>query len=245
MSDVQQTENQEQLINYDIISYKINVVDKKILDRKNKWENILHMAAGHTSEISDELITALQKNDKEGVIAELGDATFFCVGTMIFMDLWKEKNFTEIINSDHYLVNLGFNWNEEQPEDFPFQAHVQTLINLLQIQNGKINTVIKNLLNKDKALYEGVVLTEEEIVKLFTAQLANLNTLAYLLGFGFAMVRKTNAIKLGFRYKDNFTVAESMNRDIEGENQAMAQSLADQAPKGVEDAKIVPMTETK
>lgn len=245
MSDVQQTENQEQLINYDIISYKINVVDKKILDRKNKWENILHMTLGHTSEISDELITALQNNDKENVVAELGDATFFLVGTMIFMDLWKEQNFTEIINSDHYLINLGFNWNEEQPADFPYQQHLQTLVNQLQMQNGKINTVIKNLLNKDKAILEGVVLDEPAIVKLFTAQLAHLNTIAYLIGVGFAMVRKTNAIKLGFRYKDNFTVEESLNRDVEGENAAMSQGMATQSPSNIEEAKIVSINESK
>ena len=113
------------------------------------------------------------------------------------------------------------------------------------MQNGKINTVIKNLLNKDKAILEGVVLDEPAIVKLFTAQLAHLNTIAYLIGVGFAMVRKTNAIKLGFRYKDNFTVEESLNRDVEGENAAMSQGMTAQSPSNIEEAKIVPMNESK
>ena len=210
---------------YDIISYKINVVDKKLLDMGDKWKNLLHMTLGHTSEISDELLRAIESNDPSKVIEELGDATFFNVGIIKYLDLWKEEHFNEIISSDHKLLNLGFDWKEKTPEDFDGNKYLQFIINLIQIQNGRIATVIKNMLIKDTPKYEGVVLTEEQIVKLLTDQLVNLNTLSYFMGHGFQQVRHSNAIKLGLRYKESFTAEESLNRDVEAESEALQETI--------------------
>lgn len=225
MQVVNQTQETQEVTNYDIISYKINVVDKKLLHRESKWENLLHMTAGHTSEISDELFTALQKQDSNELIAEIGDATFFLVGQLIFMDLWKESNFPKIIATDNMLMNLGFDWHEEKGEDFDGQKYLTIIVNTLQAQNGKICTVVKNLMIKDKAMLEGVVLNEEQILHLYTAQLITLNTLAYFMGFGWHKVREANAVKLGLRYKESFTAEESVNRNVAVENQAIAETV--------------------
>jgi len=49
--------------NYGILEYAENVVKRSLNYYENMNENNFHMVAGFTSELTDELLTALEKND--------------------------------------------------------------------------------------------------------------------------------------------------------------------------------------
>ena len=80
--------------NYGILEYAENVVKRSLNYYENMNENNFHMVAGFTSELTDELLTALEKNDITNILEELGDATFFNVGNMIhngFLEKFSQK----------------------------------------------------------------------------------------------------------------------------------------------------------
>jgi hypothetical protein len=98
--------------NYGILEYAENVVKRSLNYYENMNENNFHMVAGFTSELTDELLTALEKNDITNILEELGDATFFNVGNMIhngFLEKFSQK----ISETDTLLLDLGFDWNDE------------------------------------------------------------------------------------------------------------------------------------
>ena len=211
--------------NYGILEYAENVVKRSLNYYENMNENNFHMVAGFTSELTDELLTALEKNDITNILEELGDATFFNVGNMIhngFLEKFSQK----ISETDTLLLDLGFDWNDEDfarkltPEEK--KSYFNNVLFVIFKNTGALNTIYKNVLVKNTPKYDGKILTEEEICNINCALQIAINTLTILLGNSYIKVREINDKKLFARHKGGTLTPEtSLNRDTEEERKIM------------------------
>ena len=211
--------------NYGILEYAENVVKRSLNYYENMNENNFHMVAGFTSELTDELLTALDKNDITNILEELGDATFFNVGNMIhngFLEKFSQK----ISETDALLLDLGFDWNDEDfarkltPEEK--KSYFNNVLFVIFKQVGALNTIYKNVLVKNTPKYDGKILTEEEICNINCVLQIAINTLTILLGNSYIKVREINDKKLFARHKGGTLTPEtSLNRDTEEERKIM------------------------
>ena len=211
--------------NYGILEYAENVVKRSLNYYENMNENNFHMVAGFTSELTDELLTALEKNDITNILEELGDATFFNVGNMIhngFLEKFSQK----ISETDTLLLDLGFDWNDEDfarkltPEEK--KSYFNNVLFVIFKHAGALNTIYKNVLVKNTPKYDGKILTEEEICNINCVLQIAINTLTILLGNSYIKVREINDKKLFARHKGGTLTPEtSLNRDTEEERKIM------------------------
>ena len=211
--------------NYGILEYAENVVKRSLNYYENMNENNFHMVAGFTSELTDELLTALEKNDITNILEELGDATFFNVGNMIhngFLEKFSQK----ISETDALLLDLGFDWNDEDfarkltPEEK--KSYFNNVLFVIFKHTGALNTIYKNVLVKNTPKYDGKILTEEEICNINCVLQIAINTLTILLGNSYIKVREINDKKLFARHKGGTLTPEtSLNRDTEEERKIM------------------------
>ena len=216
-------------MNYNIYEYGETVVKRSLNYYDNQNENNFHMIAGLTSELTEELLIALDTNDVVNIVEELGDATFFNIGSMIHNKYWD--NFKEKIEqTDALLLDMGFDWTDENyskkltPTE---RKDLFTNVLFLTFKSvGTLNTIYKNVLVKNTPKYNGNILTEEQICDIHCNLQICINTLTTMMGKNYHEVREVNDKKLFARHKGGtFTPETSLNRDTEEERKIMEESL--------------------
>lgn len=216
-------------MSYNIYEYGEKVVKRTLNFYPDMNHNNHHMIMGLTSELTEELIVALDQNDMVNVVEELGDATFFNVGSMIqngFYDDFKEQ----IENSDKLLLDLGFDWTDEEYSKKLTPTEKKDMFNNVLFVTfkavGTLNTIYKNTLVKSKPVYNKVELTREQICSVHIQLQVCINTITTMIGKNYHDVRQVNDIKLDKRHKGGpFTVENSNNRDTDAERKVMEDTL--------------------
>lgn len=214
---------------YNIYDYGEKVVKRSLNYYENNNENNFHMIAGLTSELTDELITAFESSDLTNIIEELGDATFFNVGNLIHNGLW-DKFKEKIENTDKLLLDLGFDWNDENfsKKLTPLERknYVDNVLFTIFKSVGALNTIYKNILVKNTPKYNGKILTEEEICFYNCNLQIAINTLSIMVGSNYHQVREVNDKKLFARHNGSVLTPEtSLNRDTDSERKIMEDVL--------------------
>lgn len=208
-----------------IDNYADVVINRTINNYDDMNYNNFHMVSGLTSELTDELIKALNANDNTNIVEELGDAQFFTIGLLI-LNGWFDKYLEDIIKSDSMLLDLGFDWsNFEEQAKLSDDIRAKLFNNVLfdtYVMVGKLNTIFKNILIKDTPKYDGKVLTEHEIVLQVINLIVCINTLCHMTGNNLMTVRNVNNEKLFARYSGGtFDPKKSLDRNIEEERKIM------------------------
>lgn len=212
-------------MDYNIYEYGETVVKRSLNSYDDMNHNNQHMVMGLTSELTEELIVALEKNDMVNVMEELGDATFFNIGSLIhhgYWDKFKEK----IKQTDSLLLDLGFDWTDVDYAKRLTPTERKGLFDnvlFLTFKNvGALNTIYKNLLVKSTPKYNDEILTEEQICEKHCALQICINTLTYMMGENYHKVREMNDKKLFARHKGGtFTPETSLGRDTDEERKIM------------------------
>lgn len=215
-------------MDYQIYEYGETVVKRSLNYYENKNENNFHMISGLTSELTEELIVALDKNDMVNILEELGDATFFNVGSMIhnnYWDIFKEK----IAETDTLLLDLGFDWSDQDYSKKLTPSEKKEIFNTVIFTMyksvGALNTIYKNILVKDIAKYNGEVLSPEQVCSQHCNLMICINTLTVMLGSNFQKVREINDKKLFARHNGGTLTADSSNnRDTDAERKIMEET---------------------
>lgn len=214
---------------YNIYDYGEKVVKRSLNYYENNNENNFHMIAGFTSELTDELISAFESSDLTNIIEELGDATFFNVGNLIHNNLW-DKFKEKIENTDKLLLDLGFDWNDENFSKNLTQLerknYVDSVLFTIFKTVGALNTIYKNILVKNTPKYNGKILTDEEICYYNCNLQIAINTLSVMIGTNYHQVREVNDKKLFSRHNGGTLTPEtSLNRDTDKERKLMEDVL--------------------
>lgn len=216
-------------MNYNIYDYSEKVVKRSLNYYDDKNHNNQHMIMGLTSELTDELITALEKNDITNIIEELGDATFFNVGSLIHQGYWETFK-DKIEQTDKLLLDLGFEWTDEKYSNKLTPQERKDIFNTVLFITfktiGQLNTIYKNILVKDTPKYDGEILTDEQICNIHCHLLVCINTITSMVGSNYHTVREVNDKKLFARHKGGtFTPETSLNRNTEEERKLMDETL--------------------
>lgn len=224
-------EKNSNLQQYGIINYGEVVVKRTLNDLGNPNENNFHMISGFTSELTVELLNAIGKNDTVNIIEELGDAYWFTTGLLITCGYFNKPEYKEKISViDSMILNLGFDWNDENYLiSISEEEKVRILNNVLFItysRVGAINTIFKNIMIQNKPKYDGEVLNEEQILDRILEILICINTLVIFTGKTIQEIREVNDKKLLKRYKGGtFTPELSINRNTDSERELMEKEV--------------------
>lgn len=212
-------------MDYKIYEYGEAVVKRSLNYYEDKNHNNFHMISGLTSELTEELIVALETNDLVNILEELGDATFFNVGSMIHNGYWDSFK-EQIADTDSLLIDLGFDWSDQDYAKKLTPTEKKDLFNTVLFAAfksiGALNTIYKNVLVKDKPKYNNNILTPEQICSQHCNLQICINTLTIMMGSNYQKVREMNDKKLFARHNGGTLTPESSdNRDTDAERKIM------------------------
>lgn len=185
-----------------ISAFYLEVVQKTILNHSDMKYNLAHMSLGMMSEITTEYLEAVEKNDLVNIKEELGDCEWFLLGWAKFEGL--------VI-----------------PEVVNYYTHKNCEVTSVTWQNlvgnmGKICTLVKNTIIKDKPKLDGIIYSAVDKQVLFQECLAGIQLVADMHGINMSEIREIIAKKLNVRYDGGgFDPEKSLGRDVEAERKIM------------------------